>query len=280
MHKTNFLTFDIEEWYHANYDDVEFSNFENGSTDLEKNIDKIIELCDRYNVKSTCFVLGKVAESKPHIIKKLYRAGHEIASHGYAHKLVYTMTEKEFKEDLKISCKLLEDIIGEKVVGYRAPSWSVKKENLKWYYKVLQEQGIKYSSSIYPAHTYLYGIPGFKERPHYPTIGQKQVSVLEIPVPTFGFSNKLIGFSGGFYLRFFPGWVIEHIIKWKNKNNLPIFIYLHPRELDSNQMKLNLNLLESFIHYHGVKSAEKKLNRLVCSFRKTFMTLRSFNNYM
>ena len=211
-----------------------------------------------------------------HIVKKLYNAGHEIASHSHLHKLVYTMSEDEFREDLKISCSNLEDIIGEKVVGYRAPSWSVKKENLEWYYDVLKEQEITYSSSVYPAYTYLYGIPGFQTKANFPIIRNKTIDILEIPVPVIEFANKRVGFSGGFYLRFFPAWFTKYFMHKKNKEGTPTFIYLHPRELDEHQEKLDLKPLEHFIHYHGLKNCESKLESLISNFSSTFITCKEF----
>lgn len=271
----NFLTFDIEEWYHSNYD-VDLTKFHNTKTNLDYTIDKTIDLCAKYNVKSTCFIVGDIAKNKPHIIKKLHKSGHEIASHSHLHKLVYTMNEKEFREDLRISCSNLEDIIGEKVVGFRAPSWSVKRENLEWYYNALKDQGIKYSSSVYPAYTYLYGIPGFETKASFPTINNKSIDILEIPVPVIEFANKRVGFSGGFYLRFFPAWFTKYFINKKNKEGIPTFIYLHPRELDEHQEKLDLKPLEHFIHYHGLKSCENKLESLISSFSSTFITCKEF----
>lgn len=273
---SNFLTFDIEEWYHVNYDSVSTEQYKNSSTNVESNIDRIIDLCGAYNVKSTCFVLGELADYKPQIVQKLHQAGHEIASHSYAHRLIYAMTPLEFKEDLKKSCDTLEQITGEKVLGFRAPSWSVKKENLEWFYEILAEQGIIYSSSVYPAYTYLYGVPSFPQESHFPVIQGKQMDTLEIPQSVIGFGGKKVGFAGGFYLRFFPTWFIEMMIKSKNKNAQPVFIYLHPREIDINQPELELKGLEKFIHYHGIDSCEQKLEKLLNEFSSTFMRMDSY----
>lgn len=272
----NFLTFDIEEWYHANYDSISTEQYKNTSTNLESNVDRLIDLCDTYNVKSTCFILGELADCKKQIVRKLHQAGHEIASHSYAHKLVYTMAPLEFKEDLKKSCDALEQITGEKVLGFRAPSWSVKKENLEWYYEILAEQGLIYSSSVYPSYTYLYGVPGFPQKPHFPIIQGRTMDILEIPQSVIGFGGKKVGFAGGFYLRFFPKWFIELMVRSKNYNGQPVFIYLHPREIDKNQEKLDLKGLEKFIHYHGINSCEKKLEKLINSFSSSFIKMDEF----
>ena len=122
-----FITFDIEEWCHANFNSLKEIP-KTTENDLDKEVDIMIDMCEEHNMKSTCFILGVVAEKYPQIVKKIYNAGHEVASHGYDHKLVYNMTPEEFNNDISKSCKLLEDITGEKIKGYRAPSWSVKKK--------------------------------------------------------------------------------------------------------------------------------------------------------
>jgi len=274
----NFLTFDIEEWFHANFLGVNLEDYSELSTDLEKNVDRLIAVCAEINVYSTCFILGSVAENKPQIVKKLYMAGHEIASHGYNHKLVYTMTGDEFRKDLQKSCTIIENITGEKVLGYRAPSWSVKKENLPWFYTILEEAGLKYSSSVYPAHTFLYGIPCFTRKVHYPVINGKKINVLEMPVPVVSLLGKYLGFSGGFYLRFLPVWFINRTIRNFNYKSEPVFIYLHPREIDVKQPKLKLPVFEDFIHYWGINSCEKKLRKILISLSGKIVRIRDSLN--
>ncbi len=269
----NAVSFDVEEWYHANYNNLAINEYKDKDTNLENNVDCLMELCDKYHIKSTCFVLGSVARSKPQIVKKLHEDGHEIASHGFSHKLIYNMTEKEFSDDLKLSKDILEDIIGEQVLGFRAPSWSVNQEILYWYYEVLEKYNFRYSSSIYPAHTYLYGIPNFPRVTHYPEVNGKKVNILEIPVPVFGAYNNYIGYSGGFYLRLFPAWFVKYLICRANIKGVPTFIYLHPREIDIEQPKLNLNMIERFIHYFGVKGCEKKLEDIIRSLSNTCLPI-------
>ncbi len=201
--------------------------------------------------------------------------GHEIASHGYGHKLVYSMARDEFKNDVSKSCHILEDITGEKVYGFRAPSWSVKKETLSWFYDVLEEVGLKYSSSVYPAYTFLYGISGFPKNAHYPVINGKKVGILEIPVPVLNLFGKNIGFSGGFFLRFFPVWFIKDAIFKRNKERKSVFLYLHPREIDVNQSRLNLSFREKLIHYWGINGCEKKFESLVNYFAFSFIPIKN-----
>lgn len=275
----NFLTFDIEEWYHANYDDVDVNKYKGIKTNLEYSVNQLLDICENNGVKSTCFILGNLAKEKPHIVKNIYNQGHEVASHSFAHKLVYTMKPNEFKEDLRISCDILEQITGEKVLGFRAPSWSIKQEQLDWFYDILAEQGLIYSSSVYPAYTYLYGIENFPQYPHRPIVNGKEKSILEIPQSVTKFLGKDLGFAGGFYLRFFPKWFIKNVIKNKNTHGESVFIYLHPREIELNQEKIDLKALENFIHYHGIENCEKKLTSLVENFSSTFVRMDEFVMY-
>lgn len=253
-----FVTFDIEEWCHANFNSLKEIP-ETTENDLDKEVDIMLDMCEERNIKSTCFILGVVAEKYPQVVKKIYNAGHEVASHGYDHKLVYNMTPEEFNNDISKSCKLLEDIIGEKIQGYRAPSWSVKKDNLSYYYYILDNNGITYSSSIYPAYTYLYGVPDAPANPFIVQLNSGK-EVVEIPVPTTNVFGKKFGYTGGFYLRFFPYWFIKSKII-SNKNDF--FLYLHPRELMDAVTKLPLNMLESFIAYYGIKNCRNKLGKLM-----------------
>jgi len=261
--KNIYLTLDVEEWFHANYKNIDFNEYSYDETNLEANIDRFISLCARYNIKSTCFVLGKVAEKKPQIVYKLFKAGHEIASHGYNHKLIYDMTPEEFKGDLLKTCDILRGITGEKVMGFRAPCWSVSRDNMNWFYPILAEAGIKYSSSVYPARTFLYGIPGFPEEVHCPDMNGTRSAVIEIPVPVGKIFGKKIGFSGGFYFRAFPLWFIKRCVKKNTDKDKTVFIYLHPREIDRNEKRLPLPILEKFIHYVGVSGCYNKLAKLI-----------------
>lgn len=258
-----FLTLDVEEWFHVDYRNLDLNKYQYDGTNLEDNIDRFILLCARNNIKSTCFVLGKVAERKPRIVDKLFKAGHEIASHGYEHRLIYDMNPKEFEIDLIKSCNILQDIIGEKVLGFRAPCWSVNMDVLSWFYPILEAAGIKYSSSVYPAKTFLYGIPGFPEKAHYPNINGTKSAVIEVPVPIVNIFGIKVGFSGGFYFGIFPLWFIKKCVKENiNKGNM-VFIYLHPREIDTSNKKSSLPVTARFIHYVGVNGCYNKLVTLL-----------------
>lgn len=272
MNVHNFLTFDIEEWFHANYEGIDLSAYDSGSTNLETNVDRLIDICAEHDVKSTCFILGSVAEQKPHVVKKLFDAGHEIASHGTAHKLIYPMSPDEFRADIQVSSDLLEQITGQKVVGFRAPSWSVKRETLPWFYEILAQEGFIYSSSVYPAKHSLFGIPDFPSVPHYPL----SQSVLEIPQSVMNLFGNSVGYAGGGFLRFFPTWLIRREIQKKNRRGEPVFIYLHPREIDIHQPRLELKGFDEFFHYQGIAGCEQKLATLMDTFGESFIRMDEY----
>jgi len=268
----NFLTFDIEEWFHANYDGLDSSGYDFQSTNLEANVDRLIEICNIFNVKSTCFILGDVARHKPHIIKKLFDAGHEIASHGSSHKLIYSMTPNEFRTDIQLSSDILEQIIGKKVVGFRAPSWSVKSDTLPWFYEILAEEGFLYSSSVYPAKNTLFGIENFPDTPHYPS----SEKMLEIPQSVMNLFGNRVGYAGGGYLRFFPTWLIKRVMRAKNNEGKSVFIYVHPREIDIHQPKLKLGRMDGYFHYQGITGCEEKLVSLLEEFSSSFIRMDEY----
>ncbi|MGO9379936.1 MAG: polysaccharide deacetylase family protein [Dissulfurispiraceae bacterium] len=251
----NFFTLDIEEWYRVNYGGIDLAKCRELPSNLEATVDRLIELCEMNNVKTTCFVLGQLAEENPGVVRKLHRAGHEIASHGYGHQMITQMKPEEFRQDLTRSSKILENIIGEKVIGYRAPSYSVTKENLEWFYSTLEELGFRYSSSVFPAKAFLYGIKDFPQQMHLPVINGRRCSVMEIPVPVVSIIGKKIGL----YIRLFPSRFIIAFIERRNRRGQSVFLYLHPREIDVRQPKLSLPFWTSLIHYWGIRGCEKRV---------------------
>ena len=271
----NIFTIDTEDWFHANYEDGLFQNSKDVVSTVEKNVDTYLEIFDKYNVKATFFILGFVAENHSTLIRKIYENGHEIASHGYAHQLVYKQTEKEFFDDVKKSKELLEDIIGDKVIGYRAPSWSII-ENSLWALDILEDLGFKYNSSIFPTKNFLYGIPYAPRFMHDCKIyNRPNNKILNIPPSTISVIKKLnIPFSGGFYFRALPYWFIKQCTDSVNKQSQPTIFYLHPREIDPTQPRLKLGVKEALIHYYGLNSCYKKLEKILSNYK--YVTIKDF----
>ena len=269
---SNFLTFDVEEWFDAEIPRRKLTFVPDESTAIEKQTDLFIDICKRLNIKSTCFVVGKVAQKKPQIVKKLYGNGHEIASHSYSHSLVYNMTSENFRKDLHQSVEVLQNITGEKVKGFRAPSFSVNSGIADWFYKILEEENIVYSSSVYPAKTFLYGMPESPQDIHR----VKNSSVIEIPLQLLNIGILKSGITGGTYLRVFPKWLIKRFIINKNKNGKNIFIYIHPWELLFQKYPVNLSLTESLIQYWGIKRNKNKVEQLCKVFKSSFERMDRF----
>lgn len=271
----NVFTIDTEEWFHANYEDGLFSNSENNPSLIEPEVDHLLQIFERNRVKATFFVLGFVAEEHPAMIRKIAACGHEIASHGYGHQLVYKQTPAEFRLDVKKSKQILEDIIGAPIYGYRAPSWSITEESL-WALDILDEMGFTYTSSIFPTKNFLYGIPYAPRFKHNCDIYQKNnLKIINIPPSTLKILGRNIPFSGGAYFRlFFTSMIKAFTKKINNEEGQSVIFYLHPREIDPNQPKLNLKFVDRMIHYYGINGCEKKLEKVLRD--NEFITLADF----
>lgn len=268
----NFLTFDVEEWYHANYPGL--SDFSTPELDkrFEWQVNQLLKLCSKYKVKATFFVVGKVAEKYPSVIQKIAAKGHEIASHSYEHKLVYKMSQAKFEQDLQKSIKVLKKLTNQPIIGFRAPSWSIKPKITNWFYRVLAKHGIKYSSSVFPIQTPLYGMPEANPLPHLVSLGKvqtKQKACWEVPNSIWQIAGFKTGFAGGAYLRLLPSWLIIRLIKMLNQRQQSVILYLHPREIDLQTQKLPLQGVEKFFHYYGVDQTVTKMEAILRTFSPT-----------
>jgi polysaccharide deacetylase family protein (PEP-CTERM system associated) len=269
---SNFLTLDVEEWFDAEIPRRKLTASPDENTAIEKQVDIFLGICERLQIKSTCFVIGKLAEKRPHIVKKLHLNGHEIATHSYAHKLVYSMSPVEFKEDLHKSIVILEDLTGESVKGFRAPSLSVNADCADWFYKTLEGEKIVYSSSVYPGKTFLYGMPGANPLIHR----VEGTSIMEIPQQLMNLGFLKTGVAGGTYLRLLPAWFIKAFITNKNKKGYPVFIYVHPWELIFQKYPVKLSFIESIIEYFGIKGNPTKIENVCNSIKISFVRMDHF----
>jgi polysaccharide deacetylase family protein (PEP-CTERM system associated) len=265
----NFLTFDVEEWYRVNYEGVDAASLPCPPGWMERLTDRLLELCGESGCRSTFFVLGTVAEDYPGIVRRISAAGHEVASHSCEHKAVYEMTPGDFEEDLRRSCGILESLTGKAVRGFRAPSFSVTRSVLPWFYDTLERAGLDYSSSVFPGKTFLYGIPDFPYRVHRPVVEGRQTAITEFPVTRVDVAGKTIGL----YVRLFPASFLRHHIRGENAAGRPAMLYVHPREIDPDQPRLTLPWPQSFIHYFGVRSCETKLRRLLRTAPGPFLSI-------
>lgn len=264
----NMLTFDIEEWFHANYDDLPLSPVSGKSSNFRAHMDTLLRLCAETGCKGTFFVLGYIGEQYPDVVRRIAREGHDVASHGYGHQLAYKQTYEQFRDDVKKSVDILESLTGAKVLGYRAPSWSIVERNLH-YLEALEELGLVYDASIFPVQTFLYGIPTAPQIIHRPRVGGRELDLYEVPMSVMSVAGRNVGYSGGFYFRFFPKFVIKRAIRAANRAGNSSIVYLHPREIDAGEQKLKLPFKEHFIHYYNVRGTQAKLEDILRSFRFT-----------
>ena len=256
---SNFLTVDLEEWFHVNYAGIDTGALASTPSNLAELTARLLDLFDRHRTRCSFFILGSVAEKYPQAIRRIHAAGHEIASHGYAHKAVTEMTAAEFRADLLRTSGILESITGGKVAGFRAPSFSVSTGILPWFYATLEELGYRYSSSIFAGRTFLYGIPDFPYRVHAPAGDGWRTSVVELPVTRIRLGVATLPL----YIRLFPAGVILRQIRRENTAGRPAMLYLHPREIDPAQPRLPLTRAQAAIHYFGIAGCERKLRRVL-----------------
>ncbi|MCC7202310.1 MAG: DUF3473 domain-containing protein [Nitrospirae bacterium] len=264
----NGLSIDVEEYFNveAFADRIHFEDWDKFESRVENSTNSILAILRQHNVKATFFVLGWVAERHPDLIRGIHAQGHEVACHGYAHKLIYSQTPDQFKEDLRRSRRILEDIIGEKVIGYRAPSYSITKDSL-WALDILISEGFLYDSSIFPIMHDRYGIPDGARFIYEIGSGNGQ-TITEIPLSTVVFLKKNIPIAGGGYMRLLPYSFIRWGIQKINlKENKPAIIYLHPWEIDVEQPRLQGSLLSKFRHYVNLAKMERNLRYLLRDFR-------------
>ena len=236
---------------------------------VEQNTQRLIELFDEKQIKATFFVLGWVAERCPGLVRAIVDGGHELASHGYSHQLIYRQTPDVFREETIRSKKLLEDIGGVAVHGYRAASYSITNESL-WALDVLAECGFLYDSSIFPVRHDRYGIPDATEVPHRITSPAGH-QLTEFPITALNLvGNHRLPVAGGGYFRLFPYWFSEWALRRVNRVQQQAFIfYLHPWEIDPEQPKLPATGFSKFRHYNHLEICEQRLRRLLDSFEFT-----------
>lgn len=225
----NILTVDVEDWIQSVYD-----NNAPLSEHFIANTHMVLEHFAYRGVHATFFVLGLAAEKSPELVRAIQSAGHEIQSHGYAHRLVTTQTPAQFAADVRRSKLLLEDIIGRQIVGYRAPAFSLGW-NSTWAFDVLAECGMQYDASLCPAQTPRYGMKGIPQSPFQLKTPQGH-SLLELPVATRRILGKLIPAGGGGYVRFWPYPFLRTTVSKLNATSTPAVLYLHPYEYNPTEL--------------------------------------------
>ncbi len=217
-----------------------------------------------FEAKATFFVLGYVADKHPDLIREIAAHGHEIATHGQSHTLVYRLGPEAFREEIRHSVGVLEDLTGQRVTGFRAPFFSITKESL-WALDILIEEGLSYDSSIFPVTNYRYGIPGSEPWPH--VIERSGGKISEFPVTTWPRAGRQIPVAGGAYFRIYPYALTRAAFRSINKRGRPAVFYLHPWEVDPNHPRIRLPRRIGILHYWNLGATEARLRRLLRDFR-------------
>lgn len=258
----NAVTFDVEEYFQVRNLSgiVAREDWERIPSRVETQVARVLDLLAEREVRATFFCLGWVAERQPRLIRRIAERGHEIASHGYDHRLVEEMGSVEgFREDLRRAGRALEDASGRRVVGYRASNFSITSGTL-WALDVLAEEGYRYDSSLYPVRHPTYGIPAAPRGPHRRTTAGG-ASLWEFPLLTWRVAGRNVGVAGGGWLRMLPlGWILRGI-RQARREARPAVLYLHPWELDPDQPRLGLRGLAAYRHYHGLTHTAARLSR-------------------
>jgi polysaccharide deacetylase family protein (PEP-CTERM system associated) len=265
---------DVEDWFHIL--DVPatppLETWENLPSLVEKNFLRLLDLFAEHQVRVTCFFLGWVAERFPHLVQRAMRDGHEIASHGYAHRLVYEMGRERFHHDAEHARKLLEDVSGAPVLGYRSAGFSIR-EDTQWFFEALLEAGYQYDSSVFPAERGHGGISRFRREPH--RIVTPAGGLCEFPITVADLLGKRLCFFGGGYLRLFPYAIIRRMSAQVLAEGRPVLFYIHPREIDPDHPRLPMNAVRRFKSYVNLASTEEKLKRIFRDFQ-----LVTFRDYL
>ena len=272
----NALTIDVEDYFHVTAFErqVAYGDWDSYPLRVEQNTKRILDMLDQFSVKATFFVLGWVARRCPQLVRSIHDKGHEVACHSHMHQLVYRLTPQQFRNDIVTAKKVLEDICGVAVSGYRAPSYSITARSL-WALDILVEEGFTYDSSIFPINHDIYGIPGGKRFPHEIRTGSGVIR--EFPISTlsldFGSWCSRLPIAGGGYLRLFPVSMIRQAIKLINtKEHQPVVMYFHPWEIDPAQPRIRTGLKSRFRHYLNLHCMEHKIRTLLWHFN--FGTVR------
>ena len=264
----NAMTVDVEDYFHvaALAGSIDRSRWDEMEYRAEGSTRRLLDLFAAADLRATFFVLGWVAKRSPALVREIHSRGHEIASHGMSHKLVYDQTPEEFARETYESKALLEDIIGAPVLGYRASTYSITKRSL-WALDILKEAGFIYDSSIFPIRHDLYGIPDAPLAPARITT-PKGASIVEFPMSTAPMFGARIPVSGGGYFRLLPYWLTRAgLRKLNDQLHRPFIFYLHPWEVDPQQPRVRTHWKSRLRHYTNLDRCEARLLRLVQEFR-------------
>lgn len=260
----NALTIDVEDYFHASAlaTVAPISEWDRLPSRVGRNTRLLLDVLDEAGVKATCFVLGWVAKREPDLVREIAARGHEVASHGFWHQLIYNQSREEFRADVRDARSLLQDLSGQDVAGYRAPSFSVVERTL-WALEELVDAGYRYDASIFPIHHDRYGIPDAPRGIHVRTTSAGPIT--EVPSSTVRVGKNLPTAGGG-YFRLLPYAWTRWGIRRLNAEGMPAIFYLHPWEVDPGQPVMPVSRVTRYRHYHNLDQCEARLRRMLADF--------------
>jgi polysaccharide deacetylase family protein (PEP-CTERM system associated) len=263
----NALTVDVEDYFQVSAfaESIEQEDWDNHPLRVESNTHKILDMFDESGQKATFFILGWVAERQKDLVLEIAKRGHEVASHGYSHQLIYNQSIDVFREETIRSKAILEDIIQQPVMGYRAASYSITEKS-KWALDILAESGFIYDSSIFPVRHDRYGMPDTPEHP-YRLETPAGHSIIEFPLSTAKIVNFRLPIAGGGYFRLYPYWLSKMGLRQINRQQKPFIFYLHPWEVDPEQPRIDASWFSRFRHYNNLDKCEDRLKSLLGDFQ-------------
>ena len=263
----NALSFDVEEYFQveAFKSIVQTREWPSLESRVVASTEHLLDILEARGVTATFFVLGWVADRHPQLVRAIHTRGHEVACHSYAHRALYSMDEREFRDDVHRAKDAIENAIGNPIIGYRAPTCSVVRTTM-WALDVLAEEGFRYDSSIFPIHHDRYGIPDAERGPNrIPLAGGR--SLVEFPMSTVRVVGQNFPFCGGGYFRLLPYAVVRGALRQLNRReNLPGMVYLHPWEVDPDQPRFPVGRFTRFRHYANLHKTSGKLQALLRDF--------------
>ena len=259
----NAFSVDLEEYFQvANFDHViDRRRWPELPSRAVAQTHRILDLCDQTGTRATFFVLGWVAERQPDLVREIVARGHEVACHGYGHELIYQIGPERFREDVKRGRAVIEDAIGARVEGYRAPSFSITSRSL-WALEILAEEGFRFDSSIFPVRHRRYGIPDFSREPLRLVLPSGD-AIVEFPLSTLAWGPLRLPVAGGGYLRLLPFALLRWGIGRLVATERPTVLYVHNWEIDPDQPRQPVSGLVRFNHYHNLERVEGRLRQLL-----------------
>ncbi|MFL9923614.1 DUF3473 domain-containing protein [Herbaspirillum lusitanum] len=263
----NAMTVDVEDYFQVSAfaNSISRDSWNTQPCRVERNIERILTIFAEHRIEATFFTLGWIAERYPEMVRRIVAGGHELASHGYGHLRASDQNPQEFAQDIGRSKALLEDIGGQAVLGYRAPSFSIGKQNM-WALEALAEAGYRYSSSIYPVKHDHYGMP---DAPRFAFHPHGENGLLEVPVSTIRIGDKNYPAGGGGFFRFFPYAMSRWLLRRVNQQDgQPAIFYFHPWEIDPDQPRQSgISLKTRFRHYVNLHRTEARIQALAADFK-------------